>query len=384
MNSLRSVRFRISVQYSAVVFGLGGAILGLIYLVVRNRLQVSGTPTTGMSGRTVLLDTGELVTLPEMSDLQVRAVETLFRDSVLAAVGRYSVIALVALFFLSLAVGWIMSGRVLRPIDEITALASRIQAFDLSGRIGLQGPDDELKRLADTFDRMLDRLDRAFTSQRRFLADTSHDLRTPLTVIRSNVELVSEDPDATVEDWKRAGEIIQRNAEKMSRMIDDLLAAARLQAGKAQAVTLDLEDIVLAKADEYAPVAEDAGLRLRVVSSSVTVDGVEMSLDRALTNLLDNARKVAPPGSTITLGCGRTGDWAWLAVADQGPGLSDDISQIIGLGLSIVFGIAEGHGGTVTSYPNKGGGTVMVVWIPLVEHPGNPPRTSPLEPLTAP
>ncbi|MFO7300549.1 MAG: HAMP domain-containing sensor histidine kinase [Actinomycetes bacterium] len=384
MNSLRSVRFRISVQYSAVVFGLGGAILGLIYLVVRNRLQVSGTPTTGMSGRTVLLDTGELVTLPEMSDLQVRAVETLFRDSVLAAVGRYSVIALVALFFLSLAVGWIMSGRVLRPIDEITALASRIQAFDLSGRIGLQGPDDELKRLADTFDRMLDRLDRAFTSQRRFLADTSHDLRTPLTVIRSNVELVSEDPDATVEDWKRAGEIIQRNAEKMSRMIDDLLAAARLQAGKAQAVTLDLEDIVLAKADEYAPVAEDAGLQLRVVSSSVTVDGVEMSLDRALTNLLDNARKVAPPGSTITLGCGRTGDWAWLAVADQGPGLSDDISQIIGLGLSIVFGIAEGHGGTVTSYPNKGGGTVMVVWIPLVEHPGNPPRTSPLEPLTAP
>ena len=162
-------------------------------------------------------------------------------------------------------------------------------------------------------------------------------------------------------------------------MIDDLLAAARLQAGKAQAVTLDLEDLVLAKADEYGPVAEDAGLRLAVVSESVTVEGVEMSLDRAMTNLLDNARKVAPAGSTITLACGRTGNWAWLAVADQGPGLSDDISQIIGLGLSIVFGIAEGHGGTVGSFPNPGGGTVMVVWIPLVEHPGSPPRTSPLE-----
>src|SRR5690606_32129756 len=109
--------------------------------------------------------------------------------------------------------------------------------------------------------------------------------------------------------------------EKMSRMIDDLLAAARLQAGKAQAVTLDLEDLVLAKADEYGPVAEDAGLRLAVVSESVTVEGVEMSLDRAMTNLLDNARKVAPAGSTITLACGRTGNWAWLAVADQGPGL---------------------------------------------------------------
>ena len=77
---------------------------------------------------------------------------------------------------------------------------------------------------------------------------------------------------------------------------------------------------------------------------------------------------------------GRFGsDWAWLAVADQGPGLSDDISQVIGLGLSIVFGVAEGHGGTVGSYPNPGGGTVMVVWIPLTEHPGSPPRTSPLE-----
>ncbi len=379
MDSLRSIRFRISVQYSAVVFGLGGALLGVVYLAVQNRLRAATVPPGFISGRPVGLDTGELVTIPELTQLEVRAIESVFRETVLGEVGRYSVIGLVALFFLSLAVGWIMSGRVLRPIEEITDLARRIQAFDLSGRIGLIGPDDELKRLADTFDRMLDRLDRAFSNQRRFLADTSHDLRTPLTVIRSNVELVTEDPDASAEEWRRAGEIIHRNAEKMSRMIDDLLAAARLQAGKAQAVTLDLEDLVLAKADEYGPVAEDASLRLAVDTTGVTVEGVEMSLDRALTNLLDNARKVAPPDSTITLACGRRGSWAWLAVADQGPGISDDISQVIGLGLSIVFGIAEGHGGTVGSYENAGGGTVMVVWIPVTEHPGPAPRVSPLE-----
>ncbi len=379
MDSLRSIRFRISVQYSAVVFGLGGALLGVVYVAVQNRLRAATVPPGFISGRTVELDTGQIVTIPELSQLEVRAIETVFRETVLSEVGRYSVIGLVALFFLSLAVGWIMSGRVLRPIEEITRLARRIQAFDLSDRIGLAGPDDELKRLADTFDRMLDRLDRAFSSQRRFLADTSHDLRTPLTVIRSNVELVTEDPGASVDDWRRAGEIIHRNAEKMSRMIDDLLAAARLQAGKAQAVTVDLEELVLAKAEEYGPVADDAGLRLAVDTESVPVEGVEMSLDRALTNLLDNARKVAPPGSTLTIACGRRGAWAWLAVADQGPGLSDDISQVIGLGLSIVFGIAEGHGGTVGSYENAGGGTVMVVWIPVVEHPGQPPRTSPLE-----
>lgn len=381
MDSLRSIRFRISVQYSAVVFGLGGALLGVVYLAVQNRLRASTVPPGFISGRTVLLDSGEAVTIPELTQLEVRAIESIFRQTVLDEVGRYSVIGLVVLFVLSLAVGWIMSGRVLKPIDEITEVARRIQAFDLSDRIALTGPDDELKRLADTFDRMLDRLGRAFTSQRRFLADTSHDLRTPLTVIRSNVELVSEDPAATVEDWRRAGEIISRNAEKMSVMIDDLLAAARLQAGKAQAVTVDLEDLVLAKADEYVPVAEESGLHLAVVSESVAVDGVEMSLDRALTNLLDNARKVAPAGSTITLGCGRLGSWAWLAVADQGPGLAEDISQVIGLGLSIVFGIAEGHGGTVGSFPNTGGGTVMVVWIPIGEPAGSPPRMSPLERL---
>lgn len=379
MDSLRSIRFRISVQYSAVVFGLGGALLGIVYLAVQNRLRASTVPPGFISGRTVALESGELVAIPELTQLEVRAIESVFREAVLGEVGRFSVIGLVALFFLSLAVGWIMSGRVLRPIEEITDLARRIQAFDLSGRIALVGPDDELKRLADTFDRMLDRLDRAFSSQRRFLADTSHDLRTPLTVIRSNVELVTEDPEASVDDWKRAGEIIHRNAEKMSRMIDDLLAAARLQAGKAQAVTLDLEDLVLAKADEYGPVADDAGLRLAVDTTGVAVEGVEMSLDRALTNLLDNARKVAPPGSTITIACGIQGSWAWLAVADQGPGISDDISQVIGLGLSIVFGIAEGHGGTVGSYENAGGGTVMVVWIPVTQHPGAAPRTSPLE-----
>jgi signal transduction histidine kinase len=379
MDSLRSIRFRISVQYSAVVFGLGGTLLGLVYLAVQNRLRASTVPPGFISGRSVLLDTGEQVTIPELTQLEVRAIESVFRQTVLDEVGRYSVIGLVVLFVLSLAVGWVMSGRVLKPIEEITEVARRIQAFDLSDRIALTGPDDELKRLADTFDRMLDRLDRAFTSQRRFLADTSHDLRTPLTVIRSNVELVSEDRDATVGDWHRAGEIIHRNAEKMSRMIDDLLAAARLQAGKAQAVTIDLEDLVLAKADEYGPVAEDAGLRLAVVTDSIRVDGVEMSLDRALTNLLDNARKVAPPGSTLTIGCGRQDAWAWLAVADQGPGLAEEISQIVGLGLSIVFGIAEGHGGTVGSFENPGGGTVMVVWIPLGPHAGNPPRTSPLQ-----
>lgn len=379
MLNWRSIRFRLSVQYSAVVFGLGSALLGLVYVAVQSQLRAQTVSARTLSERTVVLATGETVVLPVLEELEVRAIETVFRELVLNEVARFTVLGLVALFLLSLIVGWVMSGRVLRPIEEITSVAREIQAFDLSGRIALTGPDDELKRLADTFDGMLDRLDRAFNSQRRFLADTSHDLRTPLTVIRSNVELVSGDPNATVEEWNRAGEIIQRNAEKMSRMIDDLLAAARLQTGKARSVTVDLETLVRAKAEEYRPIATASGLHLAVVTGSVLVEGVEMSLDRALSNLLDNARKVAPPGSTITIGCGLRDGWAWMAVADQGPGLGEDISNVVGLGLSIVFGVAEGHGGTLGAFNPSEGGTVMVVWIPVTDRVGVPPRVSPLE-----
>lgn len=379
MLNWRSIRFRLSVQYSAVVFGLGSALLGLVYLSVQNQLRAQTVTAQFLSERTVILATGETVVLPALEQIEVTAIESVFREVVLGEVARFMVFGLVALFLLSLVVGWVMSGRVLRPIEAISSVAREIQAFDLSGRIALAGPDDELKRLADTFDGMLDRLDRAFTSQRRFLADTSHDLRTPLTVIRSNVELVSEDPSATVDDWERAGEIIQRNAEKMSRMIDDLLAAARLQAGRARSVSVDLETLVRAKAEEYRPIATASGLRMAVVTESVLVEGVEMSLDRALANLLDNARKVAPPQSTLTLGCGLRDGWAWMAVADEGPGLTEDISNVVGLGLSIVFGVAEGHGGTLSAFNPADGGTVMVVWIPLVDHAGGPPRVSPLE-----
>ncbi len=175
-----------------------------------------------------------MVILPHYEEIEVRAIESIYNEIVLDEVARFTLIAIGLLFLLSLIVGWIMSGRVLKPVGEITAVAREIQASDLSRRIALEGPDDELKRLADTFDEMLRRLDIAFASQRQFLADTSHDLRTPLTVIRSNVELVAADSDADVEDWRRAGAVIQRNAEKMSEMIQGLLATARLQTGRAR------------------------------------------------------------------------------------------------------------------------------------------------------
>ena len=288
MPSWQSIRFRLSVQYSAVVFGLGGAVLGLVYLALQRELRSQTMTSVIVTGQRVVLSDGRVVIMPPLEEVERRAIESVYNEMVLNRVAQFTFIALVALSLLSIVVGWIMSGRVLKPVEEITTVAREIQASDLSRRIDLDGPDDELTRLANTFDGMLERLDRAFTSQRRFLADTSHDLRTPLAVIRSNVEVVADDPDAQMADWERAGGIIRRNAAKMSSMIDGLLAAARLQSGRAQAVTLDLAVLVEAKAAEFEPVASEKNLVVTSVVSPAVVQGVEVSLDRALTNLLDN------------------------------------------------------------------------------------------------
>ena len=379
MPAWNSIRFRLSVQYSAIVFGLGGALLGLVYLALRNWLRGQTMTQYVWSGRPVIQDGVQIGVLPSLAAREVRMIQSVYNEIVLNEVAKATILALVALFLLSIVVGWVMSGRVLRPVKEITNVARDIQASDLSRRIALEGPDDEITQLAATFDGMLERLDRAFSSQRRFLADTSHDLRTPLAVIRSNVEVVADDERATVTDWQEVGGIVRRNAEKMSEMIDGLLATARLQTGKAQAVAIDLAEIVEAKSSEYGKPLAEKGIVLESIVSPTLVEGVPVALDRALTNLLDNAIGVSGAGSRIRIGAGEVGEWAWMAVADQGPGLPEEPEGgRIGLGLSIVEQIAQGHeGALVTSTGPDGAGTTMTIWLPRFDTTDSPPDFTP-------
>lgn len=376
--SWQSIRFRLSVQYSALVFGLGGALLGLLYLAVQMGLDSQEMMTHLWEGRVVTLDGGRAFTLPHYDEVEVEAIESIFNGIVLEKVAQYTLIAIGVLFLLSIVIGWIMSGRVLKPVGEITGVAREIQASDLSRRIALKGPDDELKRLADTFDEMLERLDAAFSSQRQFLADTSHDLRTPLTVIRSNIELVADDPATDVDDWRQAGSVIRRNAERMSEMIAGLLATARMQTGRAQSVWVDLAALASAKVSDFTPLADENDVTITALCEPATVSGVEVALDRALSNLIENALNVAPPGSIVEVGSGTVDHWAWMGVRDSGPGMPVESGDRIGLGLSIVTQIAQSHGGSLASFAGRAGaGTAMVVWIPTGDAGEEPPTTNP-------
>jgi signal transduction histidine kinase len=302
----------------------------------------------------------------------------------------YSFGALGAMFLVSLGVGWVVAGRVLAPIDRITGVARDIQATDLKRRIALKGPPDELKQLADTFDGMLERIDDAFENQRRFIQEASHELRNPLAVIRTNLDVALADPDASTEDLRHAAEVVQRSAERMSHLVDDLLTYARQGATVRQFERVDAADVVADAAAEFEIPAEARGITLEWASpTGLTVIGDRVALRQALANLLANAVRLAPEGSTIRLAAGREGDpddpgdrWVWLAVEDQGPGIPEGQRDLVfqrfwrgdghrarqegrsGLGLTIVRQIAESHRGSARVAPNEAGGSTFSLWLP--------------------
>jgi signal transduction histidine kinase len=193
------------------------------------------------------------------------------------------------------------------------------------------------------------------------------------------VEVVADDETAKVEDWQEVGAIVRRNVEKMSEMIDGLLATARLQTGKAQAVSLNLAVLVESKAAELESVVSEKGISLETRTAPTLVEGVEVSLDRAFTNLLDNAIGVSAPGSRIQIGAGVLGEWAWMAVGDEGPGLPEEPEGgRVGFGLSIVEQIAQAHGGALAPFAGSGGmGTTMVIWLPTAGAKTSHPAVSP-------
>jgi signal transduction histidine kinase len=376
---MRSIRVRLTLLYSGVLFVVAALLVAGLYFGLS--LSLRGEPVSqAVIVETVPVNDGSQ--LEERTLVDARAFEQEVNERTLHNLRTFSLAALGLLFAASLAVGWMIAGRVLAPIAHITEVAREIQVRELSRRIDLDGPDDELKRLADTFDSMLARLDVAFASQRRFVADASHELRTPLAIIKANLDLALTDAHATAESRAAAAAVIERAIARMARLTDDLLALARLDAPATGREPVQVAALLEDAAEEFAAAAAARGVEIEVEAAPARpVLGDRDVLKRALTNLLDNAVRVA--GSRVVLSHGEADGAAWVAVADDGPGISAEHQASIfdrfwrpddarsrpgggsGLGLAIVRQIAEAHAGTVEVESAPGRGARFVLRLPL-------------------
>lgn len=388
-----SIRFRLTALYSVLLFGLAAFTVAGVYAVLASRL--------GDEGHFVSRDVTVVREVPggfELTPTQLlteyRSVEQLANERALGLLRTYSLSALGLLFLASLAIGWVVAGRVLAPIGRITAVARDIQATDLSRRIAMRGPPDELKQLADTFDAMLSRLDEAFESRQRFVQEASHELRNPLAVIRTNLDVALADPNPDVGELRRTAELVERTAARMSTLVDDLLVYARSGSPERDFGPVDLGEIVAEAAEEF---AAPARVRQMVVRGSapfgVFVQGDRIALRRVVANLLTNAVRVAPAGSAIEVTAGESPVGPWLSVADEGPGIPPEQRDLVfqrfwrgdggrsegrsGLGLSIVAQVMRDHGGRVDLDANGAGGSTFTLRFPGSPMPGSDAEETP-------
>ena len=303
-------------------------------------------------------------------------------DSTMSQV-RWALLAstLIALVLATVSGGAIVKGA-LSPVSKISRTARSIEASsDLSQRVGYSGPGDEIGELATTFDHMIEQLDKVFQSQRYFVADASHELRGPLTVIRGNLDLLKRNLDE--KERQESLNAMERESIRMSKITDDLLFLAEVESGQLeQKRKVSLKEIVLGELER----AKSLAIERKIIvdhKENLVVRGDAQRLRQLLANLVDNAIKYTPDHGTITLSLFRDDSWARMEVTDTGIGIAPDhlphifdrfyrvdkvrsrTSSGIGLGLAIVKGIAEQHGGKVTVTSRPGKGSTFTVWLKL-------------------
>jgi signal transduction histidine kinase len=298
------------------------------------------------------------------------------RDLTLSHLLQYSLIALAVVIALATVLGWIFSGRALRPVHRITIAARAASEHNLSARVAPTGPRDELRELAETFDEMLGRLQAAFEGQQRFIANASHELRTPLAVMRATVDVVLDNPDSTRDELRGMAADIRAAVEHAEHLIGALLILARNEHG----LTLR-EEVDLATAAE--DVLDTAGLgdrRVHATLEPAVISGDPVLAERLVANLVDNAVRYNIAAGDIWISTRATAGFSQLTVANTGPVISPaDTGRIFqpfqrlshrtshdgsGLGLAIVASIAAIHGGTATARSRDDGGLSVTVTIP--------------------
>jgi hypothetical protein len=297
----------------------------------------------------------------------------------------YSGIALGITALLAILLGWFMAGRFLRPLRTITTTARDISATNLHRRLRLGGPDDELRELGNTFDNLIERLERSFLSQGQFIANASHELRTPVATMRASLDVALGKPGPVSEQTIALADRLRPDLDQVDRLLESFLELARAQHGpRTDESTVSLDQIVLTALTSRAQIISELGLEVDCEDrSDATVTGSETLLNRMVENLIDNAIQHNVEGGWIRVRGGVEGGSARLMVENGGPVLDEaNVTELVqpfrrmgavrtasgtgtGLGLSIVASIADVHGGALGLHARSGGGLQVVVELPL-------------------
>ncbi|WP_093798615.1 HAMP domain-containing sensor histidine kinase [Streptomyces sp. Wb2n-11] len=382
-----TIRIRLTLLYGGMFLIAGILLLSIIYLLAAQALAVgSELPFKIVSGKVESAVCGLGLpdnASPEQFNAAMNACVNDQRQQALDELLSRSLLALLGLSIIAFAFGYAMAGRVLSPLGRITRTARRVAGTDLTRRIELDGPDDELKELADTFDEMLDRLERAFTAQQRFVGNASHELRTPLAINRTLLEVHLSDPGAPPE-LQQLGKTLLATNERSEQLVEGLLLLARSENQIIERKPVDLAEVASRAIDQVHGEAVAKGVEIRGERAPAVVQGNGVLLERIALNLVQNAVRYNVPedGWVEVVTESRPGQ-ALLVVSNTGPmvpayeidNLFEPFRRLrtertgsdkgVGLGLSIARSVARAHGGRIIAEPREGGGLVMRVTLPI-------------------
>lgn len=374
----RSVRVRLTALYSGLFLVTGALLLAITYALT-NSMVAAGEPgvSVGKAQILVLPTNSEAVTGLVKQELATQ------RADVLNGLLVESAVALGIMAAVSVLLGWLTAGRVLRPLRTMIDRVRHLSEDNLHERLAVTGPPDELKDLADTFDGLLARLETAFEAQRLFVANASHELRTPLTLERTLIEVSLTDPEPTVESLRDTHRRLLANSGHQERLIEALLMLARSQRGIESRQPVDFAALVNEIATAREGEAADRGVRMDTDLATATVAGDPHLVERLVVNLVDNALRHNIPDGWVDIRTGTPGGWPTLCVVNTGPVIRhDQVAELVqpfrrldgerrrrqglGLGLSIVAAITTAHGGRLSACPVPGGGLRVDVALPPV------------------
>ncbi|MER6783933.1 HAMP domain-containing sensor histidine kinase [Streptomyces sp. NPDC000658] len=383
-----TIRIRLTLLYGGMFLIAGIMLLSIIYLLAAQALHEGSGQAFTVTGSDFDVNSP---TCPQLGAASNQAQFSAFlkqcdavqRQHALDDLLSRSLLALLGLAIIAFAFGYAMAGRVLSPLGRITRTARAVAGSDLSRRIELDGPDDELKELADTFDDMLERLQRAFTAQQRFVGNASHELRTPLAINRTLLEVHLSDPGAPVE-LQQLGKTLLATNERSEQLVEGLLLLARSDNQIVERKPVDLAEVAGQAVDQVHGEAAAKGVVIRGEQKSAVVQGNGVLLERIALNLVQNAvRYNVPEGGWVEVTTDVRHGQAVLVVSNTGPvvpayeidNLFEPFRRLrtertgsdkgVGLGLSIVRSVARAHGGHIVAEPREGGGLVMRVTFPV-------------------